>query len=206
MNNKELTSKESLDIITRMIENTRRNIDHGEGNHLIRWGVSTLITALIVHTTVAITGNGLFHWLWMLIPIIGCTWTQLANKKRPQKVITHIDKMQTAIWSTILYMNIATPTAFAILWYFEIPIFMEYYKLFALLPLISILTTSIGFIVTGAIIRFRPIVIGGAVGMILGYATLHLPEYCTIIFALWALITMIIPGIKLNIFARHYNA
>lgn len=45
MKDKELNEKESLELIARMIRNTRRNLDTGSGNSFLVWGyVGVLVT------------------------------------------------------------------------------------------------------------------------------------------------------------------
>ena len=48
MEDKKLNEKESLELITQMIQNTRQNLDTGSGNMFLVWGyVSVLVTCLL---------------------------------------------------------------------------------------------------------------------------------------------------------------
>ena len=49
MEDKKLNEKESLELITQMIQNTRRNLDTGSGNMFLVWGyVSVLVTLTVL--------------------------------------------------------------------------------------------------------------------------------------------------------------
>ncbi len=185
-----------------MIENARHNTDRGDGNYYIIWGASTLIASIVVTTALTIWQNPLLHWLWLIIPIIGSVWQALLERKRPKGVKTHIDRATTIVWRSVLAINLAIPVAFLALYYFEVDTFINYYSLFALIPLLAMLVTNLGIIISGAIIKFRPLCIGGGVGIVLAFGTLFLWEHYTFIFALWALVAMVIPGVKLNLYAR----
>ena len=48
MKDKELNEKESLELIARMIRNTRRNLDTGSGNSFLVWGYVGVLVTLAV--------------------------------------------------------------------------------------------------------------------------------------------------------------
>ena len=49
MEDRKLSEKESLELITRMIQNTRRNLDAGGGNMFLVWGyVGELVTLAVL--------------------------------------------------------------------------------------------------------------------------------------------------------------
>lgn len=57
MKDKELNEKESLELIARMIRNTRRNLDTGSGNSFLVWGYVGVLVTLAVWAGVTFTGN-----------------------------------------------------------------------------------------------------------------------------------------------------
>lgn len=71
MEGKKMTEKESLELITQMIQNSKKNLRLGNVNVLLLWGYLCAITALVVYVLILITGNPLWNWLWLAIPVIG---------------------------------------------------------------------------------------------------------------------------------------
>ena len=52
MEDKVLTEKESLDLISQMIRNTRSRLEDNSGIPFLIWGYTTVIVAVIVHSEV----------------------------------------------------------------------------------------------------------------------------------------------------------
>ena len=48
MEDRKLNEKESLELITQMIRNTRRNLDAGSGNMFLLWGYVCVLLTLVV--------------------------------------------------------------------------------------------------------------------------------------------------------------
>ena len=61
MEDKKMTEKESLDLITQMIQNSKKNLRLGNVNILLLWGYLCTITALVVYVLILITGNPLWN-------------------------------------------------------------------------------------------------------------------------------------------------
>ncbi len=199
MKERQLNERESLELITRMMQNTKMNLEAGSGNVYIILGISTLLATLIVGTLLYITQSPISFCAWLLIPIISLTWIKIASNKRA-RISTKIDKMVNKLWINISFITLLLPLAFfnAILLpeeYFIIP----GNKLMTILPFAEILLVSIGLIANAIIIDFKPLKIGGFVGAVLSLLLLFDSPYIhTYIFGLWAIVAMIIPGIKLN--------
>ena len=71
MQEKPLNEKESLELITRMIQNTQQKMERGAGAPFLIWGYATVITTLTVWIVVRFTLNYQFNYLWFMIPVIG---------------------------------------------------------------------------------------------------------------------------------------
>ena len=82
MEDKVLTEKESLDLISQMIRNTRSRLEDNSGIPFLIWGYTTVIVAVVVWSLVTTSGNYLWHWLWFAIPVFGGTLWLLHNKKQ----------------------------------------------------------------------------------------------------------------------------
>ena len=78
MKDKELNEKESLELIARMIRNTRRNLDTGSGNSFLVWGYVGVLVTLAV---------------WA-----GVTLMFLLLRKRQKPVKFYLDKILERVW------------------------------------------------------------------------------------------------------------
>lgn len=70
MEDKKMTEKESLELITQMIQNSKKNLRLGNVNILLLWGYLCTITALVVYVLILILvirfGIG-YGWLYRLL-------------------------------------------------------------------------------------------------------------------------------------------
>ncbi len=203
MKERKLNEKESLELITRMMQNTKMNLEAGSGNALIIWGVSTLIADIIVYTLLYNTQNIMSFWAWLFIPAIGTIWTKVTTDKKP-KVTTKIDKIVNTLWLNITIITVALPLIFIALAYQnEQELILHGNKLMTLIPFVEVLIVSLGLIANAIIIDFKPLIIGGVVGAILSLAMLCDSTYIhTLMFGVWAITSMIVPGIKLNYYIK----
>ncbi len=199
MEERTLNEKESLELITRMLQNTKINLEVGSGNGLIIWGVSVFIANLLVATLLYLTHSPISNWAWMIVPAMGTIWTKCASSNRA-RVTTKIDKMVSNLFKTILIVTVVLPFAFwGLAIQTEQSMLVAGYKLMTLIPFAMMLIVSLGLIASAIIIDFKPMKIGGVVG-----AMLSLSLLCDSVFihslmsGVWAIASMIIPGIKLN--------
>ena len=58
-----LNEKESIELIARMISETKSRFEVGDGNILLSWGILTATIATVVWAAVAATGNPAFNGL-----------------------------------------------------------------------------------------------------------------------------------------------
>ena len=70
MKNQKLNEKESLELITQMIANTRTNLDNGSGNMLIAAGGGILLTTLLVGILYYFSGSTNSFFIWNIIPFV----------------------------------------------------------------------------------------------------------------------------------------
>lgn len=98
MEDKKLTSAESLELISRMINNTRENLKLGSGNMFLLWGYLSVIASFVVYAGIMMTHSPLWNWVWFAIPLIGTPTMIFFHKKEDNKVITYIDTVTSKIW------------------------------------------------------------------------------------------------------------
>lgn len=186
MQDKQLNSTESIELIQRMINATRNKFERGGGLIFLIWGYTSLLVTIAVTVLFKLTLNPNVLWLWWLIPIIGYPTMVLKLRNRPKPVRTYIDKFISYIWITIGSAAILIPTA---------GMFNASANA-AIIPL-EALVCSIGVVLTGLTINFRPVTIGGAIAMALSLLMFY-TSYYNYIFMAILIVAMIIPGHILN--------
>ncbi|AGY52649.1 hypothetical protein BRDCF_p22 [Bacteroidales bacterium CF] len=195
MEDKNLTQNESLEIISRMIKETRNNMERGGGNIFLLWGYICLIVSLAVYCLLSNTGDYRFNWLWFAIPVVGYPGMIYMLKKREKGAITIVSRVISNIW---IVLGIVAGLL-------SIYMFVDY-KAYPIMFVMSLLINS-GVAISGLVIRFRPIVIAGFLGILLSFGMLMVAGINQIlIFALLAVIMLIIPGHILNNVSRKVKA
>lgn len=199
MEEKKLNEKESLELITRMIQNTRRNLDTGSGNIFLVWGYVGALVTLAVLAGVYFTKNPGLMWGFWGVPIIGYLLTYLLMRKRQKAAKSYIDKVLMQVWMILglvcmMIVLMATDTE-----RFEI-----------ILPLCAVVM-SLGSIITGCIIRYTMFLVFPVLGLVWGMKSLFdaLTQGTSYVSLLWfvaiVVFAMIIPGHILNYRARKEN-
>ncbi len=190
MEDRMLNEKESLELISQMIRNTRQKMEKNNGMPFLVWGYVTIFVSILVW---ALLKNGFSHqWqvLWFLIPIIGFPLMMMFIKKREKGVKTYIDKVVGYIW--IGFGVAALLTSISAMFYWKIPILF-----------IMLLMMATGTAITGLVIQFKPIAIAGFAGIMLSFVCLFTGGINQIlVFAAIFLVMMVIPGHILNIKSR----
>lgn len=75
MEDRKITEQESLELISQMIQNTRRNLDAGSGNIFLLWGYIGTIATLVVYAGLCFTKDP--HWMWGFWGT--CYWNSFGN-------------------------------------------------------------------------------------------------------------------------------
>ena len=101
MEERKLNEKESLELITQMIQNSKKNLQVGRGNQFILWGWVGAITSLAVMGMLMLTNNPMWNWLWFAIPVIGWPLMMWQMRKEEKPVITFTDKVLKSVWLSI---------------------------------------------------------------------------------------------------------
>ena len=191
MEEKQLSEKESLELIAQMIRNTQQRLEKDSGIPFLIWGYTTVAVSLVVWYLLTTTGNYQWNWVWLVIPVIGLPIMLLTFKKKDIYPKTYIDKIISYVWIVIgtsaFFPSIAAS-------------FMHNFPILFLV----VLLISIGTAITGLIIKFLPLIIAGFTGMCLSIVCLILgntPE-SILVFASLFFIVQVIPGHILNFKSR----
>lgn len=81
MEEKKISEKESLEIITEMISRTKERYI-GDGNIMLMWGYLTVSVAALVWIMLVMTHNPAWNWLWFAIGIVGGILTPVLDRKQ----------------------------------------------------------------------------------------------------------------------------
>lgn len=205
MEEKRITEKESLEIITEMISKTRDRY-LGDGSILLMWGYLTVAVTVAVWILLDATHDDMWNWLWLLIPIVGSISTPVMVRRQQSRcgVKNYSDKVISKIWSVVGFSTVV-PIMFCLA-------FQLIYNIDAWSMMLAYVLILVPFaeIAQGIILKERILMSGGAMGLLTGIFTLcciagwvdlgahwFLPLFMAAFFAM-----MIIPGHMLNLRAR----
>lgn len=206
MKEKQLTEKESLEIITSMIARTKERYV-GDGRILLMWGYLDVAVAMLVWGLVLSTHNHAWHWLWFAIPLIGypATLVMSRNKQQVRGVTTYSDKLSSKLWT---FVGLSEFAAICLCLVFHLGFGINCW--FTLM-VYSLIAVSLAAIVQGVIIKEESFVAGGSIGLLIGLFALCcvigrvalIDAWIIPLFILTFIAVMIIPGHALNYKAQH---
>lgn len=201
MEEKQMDARESLELITRMIRNTRRRLERNSERPFLVWGYTTVAISLLNYALRITGADPNWSLTWFLIPPLGVLLMRLFSARRSTEPRTEIDRIVNALW---LACSLSL-----------IPIFilalchgLQYRpSIYALIALVM----SIGTTATGFIVRSKVYTTAGLLGMA-GTAVLALWDFMLarlagsqemdstmlhneiLIFAAIFVVMMVIPG------------
>jgi len=193
MEDKILNEKESLELISKMIQNTQNKLESGEGKPFLIFGYISVIISIAVYALLVTTNNQFANLLWWAIPLLGGLFMYMFGRRKDKYAKTYIDRIINTVWGVIgTVMILVSFSAFII----------HSFPMVSLMLLLSGIATTL----TGLIIKYIPIVICG----ICGTLTCALPFIFigyeqVLIFTVAVFIMMVIPGHILNYKGRKSN-
>ena len=98
MDNKNMTEKESLELITHMIQNAKYKMAENAGMPFLIWGYLCTVISLVIWFLLKETGNYNWQWMWFLLPAISFPATLWINRKKQKMARTYIDRI-LGYWS-----------------------------------------------------------------------------------------------------------
>jgi hypothetical protein len=194
MEEKNLSQNESLELIARMIKETRNDMERGGGNIYLLWGYLWLFVALAIYGLVQYTGDYRVQWLWFAMPVIGYPAMYYMLKKKERRMVTLADAVISKIWIVVGVCALL------------LSLFMVInYNAFPILFVMALLINA-GVAMSGMVIKFKPIIVSGFAGIVLSFSLLLIPGVEQIlVFAAFSVIMLIIPGHYLNTASKKVN-
>ena len=173
---------ESLRLITSMIEKTRQGISD-KSQYFLIWGWGAFL-ACVAQFVLKVVVQYPYHYLvwWVTVPCVILTIITAKRNKRNERVKTFVGETMTELW-----------TALGITFFVMSMIFIKFgwqycYPFFILLY-------GLGTYLSGRILRFTPLVIGGIICWILASICAWMEYDYQILFTASALlVSYIIPG------------
>lgn len=201
MEDRKLTEKESLEVITSMIARTKQRYI-GNGNIMLMWGYVCVAVCALVWIMVAATHNPSWNWLWFLIWIIGGTLTPIMSRKlkTDENVKNYSDRITSQIWSVVGFCGIAlTAVCLGFLFIKGVDTWSSWF-------VFALIIVPFAEIAQGIVFKEKSLIFGGCVGLavgmfslccIIGRITLYARWFMPL-FMLAFVCMMVIPGHILN--------
>lgn len=146
MEDKKLSEKESLELISQMIQSSKEGLEMGKGNLFLYWGYFTVALSMALYSLCYFTQNPQWSAGWMLMFVFWFA-TSYINRRSKPSVLTYTDKALSQVWRVIGYLFLVTFLAMGIFIYF-------YGKgSFVLMLPLSLMYAAIGTAITGIIIK-----------------------------------------------------
>lgn len=198
MEEKKFTEKESLELISHMIQATRKNLVKDQGNYFIIYGYTAAILSVIIYTLLRMIPTPWWWagWFLMFLPVIILL---LKGKRNSPTVVTYTDSMVNKVWQVV-----GTLFSLTVLVMLALSLLVGKCDFILMLPL-CLLYASIGTAITGLVIREKCLSYTPFAGFV--FAIYMLMNYTinnsidirwNLYFGLSFVIMMIIPGHVLN--------
>jgi hypothetical protein len=178
---REMSPQESLSIIRSMIDKTKHSLSDGS-HYFLLWGYAVFLGCIIQYSLLAM-GYHRHYFAWSIILVaIAMHNVFIFRDAKKQKAITFIEEANGQLWMGV-------GIAFGVMSVLFIKIGYQYCFPF------YILFYGVGSFISGNLIKFKPLIIGGIVCYILA-AVAVFTSYPTqiLISAISILISYIIPG------------
>lgn len=192
-NEEEFSPEDSLLLIRSMIETTKHSIsDHS--HYYLLWGWAVMIGCVIQYFLMSVIKSPHHYYAWLITPLaLILQIIFIIKDKKKERVKTFINEANAHLWTIIGLSFIALFFIFSKTgWMYCFPIYILLY--------------GIGTSVSGSLIKFKPLIIGGVANMVLSAITVYLRYDLQILMTAFAiLISYIIPGHLLRLHYRKTN-
>ncbi len=165
MEDKKITEKESLEIITQMIQKTRRNVV--DGNSFIYLGLLLVALSLIAGAFTLLTKNLWFAVINMSLLVVWniCAWLVIRKAiKRNGASLSYIDNMLKITWDTVCGIGFAIPLMIMIGLLFSLGSYLNLLAHYWAVPMIQSMLLIIGCLISGQLLGMKLAPMSGLLG------------------------------------------
>ena len=198
MEEKKLNEKESLELITRMINSTKENFKVGSGNVFLLYGYASVILSVLVYFVNSWTQNSIWSLLWFLM-FVPMVISMVQKKPKEKPVVTYTDRTIGNIWRVISALFILTVVLMVVLGFYFRSIN------FSLMLPLSLLYTAMATSITGVVLKEKALTLFPLLGFVFALYMMmafsmgqHAANVWNLYFGLSMLFMMVIPGHLLN--------
>ena len=189
MESNTFTEKESLALITEMIRSAKNRLEKNSGLPFIISGYITIV--MITASWFLLNHHHYWNLLLFSIPVFGFLSIPLTNALSAKEKANHLDRIINKTWLILAFGLFVTMVGGLPVWAFP----MIFYKTVSYF----LLFIGIGVIITGVVIRFRPFVFLGFLGILASLVPLWLNFFDKTHYIVWfadilVILMMIIPG------------
>lgn len=205
MEEKKISEQESLELITRMINQTKKDLSVGNGDSFLIWGYLSAAISLAVIVMLRATNDPKCGWFYLAIPIAGFAVSSIKTymaKRKSHVASTYASNTINKVWAIISAM-FAVYAIDCLLHFGEVRSWNGMFLLGMLLP-------GIGTYTSGVILKEKSIQICGLLGVVIGTGWLRnfvsgdqvisIMQMGLMVFSF--VITLVIPGHILNFKAK----
>ena len=156
MEEKNISEKESLEIISQMIQKTRRNVV--DGNNFIYLGLSLMALSLLAGIFTLTTENQWFAVVNMALLMVWniCAWFVVRKAiKRNGASLSYTDNMLKITWDTICGIGFAIPLMIMIGLLFSLDSYLNLLANYWAVPLIQCILLIIGCLISGQLLGMK---------------------------------------------------
>lgn len=181
-NEEEFSPEDSLRLIRSMIDTSRHSISD-QSHYYLLWGWAVMIGCIIQYLLMSVFKSPYHYYAWLITPLaLILQIIFIIKDKKKERVKTFINEANVHLWTIIGLSFITLFFIFSkIGWMYCFPIYILLY--------------GIGTSVSGSLIKFRPLIIGGVTNLVLSAITVYLRYDLQILMTAFAiLISYIIPG------------
>ena len=199
MEKAKMTEKESLELISQMIQSTKEKINPRSGNHFLIYGYMSVFISLTIFALSLFMQNEAWNMIWMLM-FVPQVYLSFKDKNEKSDVVTYTDRMILNTWFIIGSLFSLT---FALI--VTIGIIFEYHVDYSIMLPLSLLYAGIGTSITGVVLKEAGLIYTPLIGFILAiYMLISCTSgngssiYWNLYFGFSMMAMMVIPGHILN--------
>ena len=190
---KDFDPEESLAIIRTMIEATKASIKDSS-HYFLLWGWATMIGCIIQYVLLNIVHYKHHYYAWFITLVaLVIHFVFIIRDSKTESVKTYISQANSYLWMAIGFSFMVLAFIFSrIGWQYSFPFYILFYGL--------------GTSVSGALLQFKPMVLGGASCFVFAAVAAYIPYDLQILLTAFAiLVSYIIPGYLLRLRHRQVN-